>query len=105
MFGKLDRVYVFEPSRDLGAMLREATKHAVFVGDHYPDMDVDEFFIHTLNVRRCIDETQALSRVYVMPLERDDGTTTTTSGLHQIHLMFIAGREVINGLTSMRWMS
>ncbi|OAP59383.1 hypothetical protein AYL99_06681 [Fonsecaea erecta] len=100
-----DRVYVFEPSRDPGAMLHEAMKHAVFVGDHYPDVDVDEFFIHTLNVRRCIDETQALSRLYVMPIESDDDTTTTISGLHQVHLMFIAGHEIVDGLTSMRWMS
>ncbi|KAH0839031.1 hypothetical protein FOPE_05377 [Fonsecaea pedrosoi] len=98
-FAPAERLYVFEPSDDAGMMLAEAKKHAVFVEDWYPRVDMDEFFIHTLNSSRCIDETHALSRLYVMPIQRD------ADGLRQLHLMFIAGHEIVDGLTSMRWMS
>ncbi|KIX99847.1 uncharacterized protein Z520_04483 [Fonsecaea multimorphosa CBS 102226] len=95
-----ERLYVFEPSTDPGAMLLEAEKHAVFVGDFYPQgVDANEFFIHTLNSSRCIDEAQALGRLFVMPIQGD------ADGLLQAHLMFIAGHEIVDGLSSMRWMS
>ncbi|KIW23852.1 uncharacterized protein PV07_12020 [Cladophialophora immunda] len=98
-FAPGERLYVFEPSRDPGEMLSEAKKHAVFVEDHYPQADADEFFVHTLNSSRCIDEARALSRLYVMPVK------SAADGLDQLHFMFIAGHEIVDGLTSMRWMA
>lgn len=97
--GSEDRFYVFEPSSDPFSMLREAKQHIVFVADHFPQLDPDDFFIHTLNSSRCIDESQAMSRLYVMPIAQDQ------NGQHQMHFMFLAGHEIVDGLTSMRWMA
>ncbi|KIW66062.1 hypothetical protein PV04_08269 [Phialophora macrospora] len=94
-----DRFYVFEPSKDIDSMRDEAARHMVFVEDHYPHVNGDEFFVHTLNSSRHIDASQALSKLYVMPIGRGQG------GLYQLHFMFIAGHEIVDGLTSMRWMS
>jgi hypothetical protein len=94
-----DRFYVFEPSQDVESMREEASRHMVFVEDHYPQVNSDEFFVHTLNSSRNIDESKALSKLYVMPIGCDQ------AGLYQLHFMFIAGHEIVDGLTSMRWMS
>ncbi|EXJ67795.1 uncharacterized protein A1O5_09141 [Cladophialophora psammophila CBS 110553] len=98
-FAPEDGFYVFEPCKDLETMLIEARKHVVFVEDYYPEAEPDEFFVHTLNSSRCIDEAHALSRLYVMPIK------SAADGLHQVHFMFVAGHEIVDGLTSMRWMS
>src|ERR1700744_4921991 len=44
-----DPFFVFEHPRDHCTMLTEAARHAVFIEDHCPRIDLDEFFVHTLN--------------------------------------------------------
>ncbi|EXJ57436.1 hypothetical protein A1O7_07784 [Cladophialophora yegresii CBS 114405] len=94
-----DRFYIYEPSQSVESMRHEASQHMVFVGDHYPHVDDYEFFVHTLNSSRCIDEFKALSKLYVLPVKANQ------DGLFRLHFMFIAGHEIVDGLTSMRWMS
>ena len=90
----VDRAFVFEPCKTPEAMLAEARKHTVFVHDHHSQVDDAEFFVHTLNSSRCIDGFQAMSKLFVMPVRGD-----------QMHIMVVAGHEIVDGLTSMRWMS
>ncbi|OCT47142.1 hypothetical protein CLCR_02346 [Cladophialophora carrionii] len=94
-----ERFYIFEPSQSVESMRDEAIQHMVFVEDHYPHVDDYEFFVHTLNSSRCIDEVKVLSKLYVLPVKAGQ------DGFFQLHFMFIAGHEIVDGLTSMRWMS
>lgn len=98
-FGPEERLYVFKQSIDPDTMLAEAKRHITFVEDDYPKVDIDEFFTHTLNSGRCINASEALSKLYVMPIKEDK------DGLYQLHFIFIAAHEIVDGLTSMRWMS
>ncbi|RVX73781.1 hypothetical protein B0A52_02671 [Exophiala mesophila] len=94
-----DWLYVYTPSTSLAALVADARRHTVFVQDQYPQAQNDEFFVHLLNCSRCINPFDSLSRLYVMPLVR------TREGTYNIHFMFIAGHEIVDGLTSMRWMA
>ncbi|KAJ9610635.1 hypothetical protein H2200_005412 [Cladophialophora chaetospira] len=89
-----DRFFVFKPCRQPGSMLTEAAQHAVFVEDHSSRVDVKEFFIHTQNTRRCINPEQAMSKLYILPVTES-----------QLHLVFIAAHQIVDGLTSSRWMA
>lgn len=92
--GAKDHFFVYQPCREPAATLAEAARHTVFIEDHIPRVDIHEFFIHTLNTGRCIDEGHALSKLFVLPIEAN-----------QLHLIFSAGHEIVDGLTSQRWMS
>jgi hypothetical protein len=94
-----DWLYVFEPCASPKDLHAEAAKHAVFVQDHYPNAGNDEFFVHTLNSSRCFDPFVSLSRFYVMPM------VSKGNGLYYARFMMTAGHEIVDGLTSMRWMS
>lgn len=94
-----DWLYVYTPSTSPAAMVADAKRHTVFVQDHYPHAQNDEFFVHLLNCSRCIDPFDSLSRLYVMPLVQ------TGHGTYNVHLMVIAGHEIVDGLASMRWMA
>ncbi|KEF60667.1 uncharacterized protein A1O9_02228 [Exophiala aquamarina CBS 119918] len=91
--------YVFQPSASLRELHSEAEKHIVFMEDHYPNSGNDEFFVHTLNCSRCVDPFSSLSRFYVMPL------VSKGEGLYDARFVMTAGHEIVDGLTSMRWMS
>ena len=79
-----DHYFVVDPCRDPKAMLAEAYKHAVFLQDHIPQVDTDEFFIHTMNTRRCIDEQRALSKLYILPTTEDE-----------LHFIFIGESSLV----------
>ncbi|KAK7892507.1 hypothetical protein LTR67_007604 [Exophiala xenobiotica] len=94
-----ERLFVFEPNRDADDMLAEARKHTIFLDDHYPEINADNFFIHALNSSRGLNASTALSRLYVMPTEMD------THGLCQLHLVLIAAHQISDGLSFQRWMA
>jgi hypothetical protein len=88
------RFYVFDAIKDPSVMLEGASNHVVFLEDHHIEVNLQEFFVHTLNTGRCLDQTRAMSKLYVMPVKGD-----------QLHVVLVAGHEIVDGLTSMRWMS
>lgn len=92
-------LYVFKPCTSQRDAYREAQKHIIMVEDHYPEAGNDEFFTHTLNSSRCLDPYVCLSRFYVMPL------ASQGNGVYDASFMMTAGHEIVDGLTSMRWMS
>ncbi|EXJ87925.1 hypothetical protein A1O1_04852 [Capronia coronata CBS 617.96] len=94
-----ERLFVFEPNTTSETMLSKAKDSLTFVEDHYPQVSIDEFFIHTLNTGRCLDASKALSRLYVMPIDSPD------NAMQAVHFILVAAHEITDGLTVMRWMS
>ncbi|KAK5064788.1 hypothetical protein LTR84_000622 [Exophiala bonariae] len=92
-------IYVFKPCASPRDAYLEAQKHLVQVEDQYSTVRNDEFFTHTLNCSRCLDPFVSLSRFYVMPL------ISKGNGVYDASFMMTAGHEIVDGLTSMRWMS
>ncbi|KAJ9640702.1 hypothetical protein H2204_003331 [Knufia peltigerae] len=94
-----DRVFVFEPASNVEDMRSSARDHIVFVDDFYHDVNPEEFFIHALNSGRCINASEALSKIYVMPMKLDK------EGFCQLHLVVIAAHQISDGLSFQRWMA
>ncbi|KAL6242148.1 hypothetical protein RBB50_011060 [Rhinocladiella similis] len=94
-----DRVFVFEPASNLQGMRSSARDHMVFAEDFYQDINPDEFFIHALNSSRCIDASEALSKLYIMPMQVDK------EGFCQLHLVVVAAHQISDGLSFQRWMA
>jgi hypothetical protein len=92
------RFYVFEPPDTADDAIVEANKHLVWVEDYHDAVDNHVFFTHTQNVGRCIDEAQALSKLFVMPIDH-------TFECREVNFMLMAGHEIVDGLTSARWIS
>ncbi|KAI1629373.1 hypothetical protein EDD37DRAFT_48891 [Exophiala viscosa] len=94
-----DRLFLLQAVSTPKEMLAEATKHARFLEDHYDEVDADEFFVHTQNSSRCLDASEALGRLYVLPVKSDG------RGVCQLDLVLIAAHEITDGLSSARWIS
>ena len=93
------RAFVFRPSMNPRAMLDEGNQQLVFVGDDYPDLDVDDFYTHITNSARAIDGSVALAKLHVMPFAH---STTSSFG---VHFMLIAAHQIVDGLTTFAFMN
>lgn len=94
-----DRLFEFEPSICSERMIDEGKQHLTFVQEHYPKVSRDEFFTHTLNTGRCLNASEALSRVYVLPVNPQD------HAIRSLDFVFVTAHEITDGLTVTRWMA
>lgn len=83
------RCFLVKQVADPSALLEEAKSSIIFLGDYgYSDVDPQTFYRHCMNTARCFDASEALSRLFVLPLQKlsDDRYVmrTVTILAHQI---------------------
>ncbi|KAI0203200.1 hypothetical protein F4808DRAFT_419620 [Astrocystis sublimbata] len=62
--------------------------------------DVADFYVHAQNVARVFKPSEALARVFVLPVETGSNKTQ-----RKIHFMFVMAHEIVDGLSCMNWMA
>ncbi|KAI0449166.1 hypothetical protein F5B21DRAFT_63197 [Xylaria acuta] len=60
--------------------------------------DVIDFYTHTQNVARIIKPSEALARVFVLPIEAEGNAR------RRIHFIFVMAHQIVDGLSCMNWM-
>ncbi|KAI0414042.1 hypothetical protein F5X98DRAFT_261925 [Xylaria grammica] len=61
--------------------------------------DEVDFYAHAQNVARIIKPSETLGRVFVLP-RREEGSARQT-----VHFLFVMAHEIVDGLSSMNWMT
>ncbi|RWA05246.1 hypothetical protein EKO27_g9861, partial [Xylaria grammica] len=61
--------------------------------------DEVDFYTHAQNVARIIKPSETLGRVFVLP-QRAEGSARQT-----VHFLFVMAHEIVDGLSSMNWMT
>ncbi|KAJ2989941.1 hypothetical protein NUW58_g3206 [Xylaria curta] len=61
--------------------------------------DVADFYVHAQNVARIFNPSEALARVFVLPMGVEG------SKRRKVHFIFSMAHEIVDGLTCMSWMA
>ncbi|KAI8955827.1 hypothetical protein F4801DRAFT_586515 [Xylaria longipes] len=61
--------------------------------------DVADFYVHAQNVARIVKPSEALARVFVLPMEAEGNAR------RKIHFIFVMAHEIVDGLSCMNWMA
>jgi hypothetical protein len=95
------RCFVVPRIFNIEGLLQDASENAqvVFVGDDYPDLDLAEFYNHLINTSRCIDPKTALSKLYVVPMQK------LPNGNYQANFVMVKAHQICDGLTIFRWLN
>ncbi|GAB7342578.1 hypothetical protein MBLNU457_g0754t1 [Dothideomycetes sp. NU457] len=94
-----DRFFVVESPRDSDAALEVARNSLVFLGDYHNDMDQDDFHYHAQNAARIPDEKHGLSKLFVLPLLRNNDSTTS------LRFEAVMGHQITDGLSNANWIA
>ena len=97
--GSTDRYFVVEELQSAQKAVQDASNAMVFVEDHYPSVDVEDFYRHIMNTTRAIDSTRALAKLFFLPLE------PLSHGKYRFQTILIAAHQITDGLTIYRWNS
>ncbi|KAJ9669354.1 hypothetical protein H2201_000706 [Coniosporium apollinis] len=89
--------FVIEPPVDYSEALATAGNQLVFVDDHYPDGDAEDFYRHALNTGRVLDPERSLSRLFILSSRGSENKT------HQFQAILIAAHEITDGLAMYSW--
>ncbi|KAI1817642.1 hypothetical protein GGS20DRAFT_574763 [Poronia punctata] len=65
------------------------------------ELDLRDLLTHSLNVRRILNPSEALARVFVLPVEREEKEGSTRKTLR---VMFVLAHEIVDGLSVVRWL-
>jgi hypothetical protein len=86
---------------NIEGLLQDAEENApvVFVEDDYPDLEVANFFDHLINTSRAIDPRKALSKLYVLPMQK------LPTGLYKAQFVMVKAHQICDGLTIFRWLN
>ena len=94
-----DRAFLYRQPLSLGQLIEEGIQHVAYLGDHYRDVDQQDFYQHLMNSSRAIDAGQALSKLFVLPFEPSRETSFT------ICFVMVLAHQISDGLTLFRWTS
>ncbi|KAI0438700.1 hypothetical protein F4803DRAFT_82998 [Xylaria telfairii] len=61
--------------------------------------DVADFYIHAQNVARIVKPSEALARVFVLPMQAE------ANGRRKMQFIFVMAHEIVDGLSCMNWMA
>lgn len=78
-------------------ILRSTKSMVTFMGHHYPEVDIRELFAHAQNTARNFDSEKTLHRLFVLPLERNDGNTLT------LRLLCVFAHQITDGIANTAW--
>lgn len=95
----VDKCFLYHCPRSLDEAVNEARNNVKFVEDDYPDVDVRQFFIHSINTNRVLDANLSLSRLHVLPFRRISRDSV------RLHLITTFAHQIADGLTMFRWTS
>ena len=95
------RCFVVPRIFNVEGLLQDAEENAkvVFVEDFYPDLDVPDFYNHIINTSRAIDAKKALTKLYVLPMER------LPNGTYMAQFIMVKAHQICDGLTILRWLN
>lgn len=93
----VDKCFVYRVPSDVQKAIDDALEQTTFMEDHYPDLDVKDFFEHLTNSGRALDPHSALAKIYVMP------SSLTIDGKMNIHVILVYAHQIVDGLTIFRW--
>ena len=97
--GNRERHFVIEELNDPQKAVQNASDTLVFLEDHYPHIDVEDFYQHVMNTTRAIDSKKALAKLFILPLQ------PLSHGRHRFQTILIAAHQITDGLTIYRWNS
>jgi hypothetical protein len=95
------RCFVVPRIFNIEGLLHDANTNAPvgFVEDDYPDLGISEFYNHLINTSRAIDPRKALSRLYVLPMQRQ------CNGIYKAQFIMVKAHQICDGLTVFRWLN
>lgn len=93
-----ERLFVFEPATKIDEAQQRGSETIVFVEDHYPDLNRDDFYLHMMNTKRCINPEKELIKMYVLPIPKQQ-----RDGSFMLHMVLVIAHQIIDGITSFRW--
>ena len=94
-----ERHFVVEELNDPQKAVQNASDTLVFLEDHYPHVNVEDFYLHVMNTTRAIDSVKALAKLFVLPLQ------PLSNGRHRFQTLLVAAHQITDGLTIYRWNS
>lgn len=99
--GTEQRCFVVPRIFNVEGLLQDADTNApvMFVEDYYPELDVPDFYTHMINTSRAINPKQALSKLYVLPIQK------LPSGIYKAQFVMIKAHQICDGLTTFRWLN
>ncbi|KAK5127190.1 hypothetical protein LTR85_008551 [Meristemomyces frigidus] len=80
--------------------IRDADKHVSFLDDHYETVDTQDFWLHSQNVARVVEPTQALAKLFVLPLE----PRGSDNRHFNLRFFLIGSHQIWDGLTTFVWL-
>ena len=92
-----DKCFAYTWPRTFDEALRNAQSQMIFIEDFYPDVKHEQFYPHVMNSSRAIQESDSLSRLYVLPAEPISAGTT------KLRLIVVMAHQIVDGISSFRW--
>ena len=78
--------------------ISDAEQHLVHLGDHYDKVDPTDFWQHCQNASRIPDPAQALSKMFVFPLDLKG------EGISTLRFLTVGAHHIWDGLATYVWM-
>ncbi|KAF2718157.1 hypothetical protein K431DRAFT_306283 [Polychaeton citri CBS 116435] len=88
----------FDVAQTSDDAVRQAIEQITFLDEHYHTVNQPDFSVHCQNVARIVDPSTSLTKLFVLPIYR------TSSGRAALQFVTVMGHQVVDGLTSTRWM-
>lgn len=92
-----DKCFVYRRPRSSEEALADNRLQVKFVADAYSNVDIKDFYHHTMNSARTLNAREALSKLYVMPFQRTSNDTIL------LHFICVIAHQIVDGLTTFRW--
>lgn len=93
------RFFLVIPPRSADEAISNARKSLIYVDDHLKEVDDSDLYRHVQNSARVFDASDALARLFVLPLT--DVSKTRAS----MKLLFVMGHQITDGLANTVWLS
>lgn len=91
------RFLFLQPPTTSEEILRSTEGLVSFLDDHYPEVDVQELYLHAQNTARTFDPEKTLTRLLVLPPERLNSNTFT------LRFLFIFAHQITDGISNTAW--
>ena len=92
-----DRYFVVRRPENVEKALAEARSSIFYMQDHYDTVDSDLLFRDTQNTARVIDAERAMSKLFVLPLEKK------REDRYVLRFLIVSGHQITDGLTNSAW--
>lgn len=94
----LSRFFLISPPRDAEEAISGARDSLVYTDDYFQQLDESDLYRHVQNSARVFDASQALARLYVLPLTNASETRAS------MKLLFVMGHQITDGLANTVWL-